>query len=90
MSTRRRSLILLRRAVRVEGRRVIAQFLREPGRAAVLTFPTHADARRAASRLLVQLRLTRSDEEWDDQLVFRVELLRAYNALADTEGDGGE
>lgn len=85
MSTRRRSLILLRRAVRVEGRRVIARFLREPGRAAVMTFPTHADARRAASRLLVQLRLTRSDEEWDDQLVFRVELLRAYNALADTE-----
>lgn len=85
MSTRRRSLILLRRAVRVEGRRVIAMFLREPGRAAVMTFPTHADARRAASRLLVQLRLTRSDEEWDDQLVFRVELLRAYNALADTE-----
>ena len=90
MSTRRRSLILLRRAVRVEGRKVVAQFLREPGRAAVLTFPSHADARRAASRLLVQLRLTRSDEEWDDQLVFRVELLRAYNALADTEGDGGE
>ena len=90
MSTRRRSLILLRRAVRVEGRKVIAQFLREPGRAAVLTFPSHADARRAASRLLVQLRLTRSDEDWDDQLVFRVELLRAYNALADTEGDGGE
>lgn len=89
MSTRRRSLILLRRAVRVEGRRVIAQFLREPGRAAVMTFPTHADARRAASRLLVQLRLTRSDEEWDDQLVFRVELLRAYNALADGgEGEG--
>ena len=87
MADRRRSLILLRRAVRVEGRRVIAQFLREPGRAAVITFPTHADARRAASRLLVQLRLTRTDEEWDDQLVFRVELLRAYNALADTEDD---
>ncbi|HUP45890.1 MAG TPA: hypothetical protein VM779_10305 [Thermoanaerobaculia bacterium] len=89
-SDRRRSLILLRRAVRVDGRRVIAQFLRQPGRAAVITFPTHADARRAASRLLVQLRLTRSDEEWDDQLVFRVELLRAYNALADAmepEGD---
>lgn len=90
MSSRRRSLILLRRAVRVEGRRVIAQFLREPGRAAVMTFPTHADARRAASRLLVQLRLTRSDEEWDDQLVFRVELLRAYNALADTEDPNDE
>ena len=90
MSSRRRSLILLRRAVRVEGRRVIAQFLREPGRAAVMTFPTHADARRAASRLLVQLRLTRSDEEWDDQLVFRVELLRAYNALADSEDPNDE
>ena len=49
----------------------------------MITFPTHADARRAASRLLVQLRLTKTDEEWDDQLVFRVELLRAYNALAD-------
>ncbi|HEX6177195.1 MAG TPA: hypothetical protein VF057_02460 [Thermoanaerobaculia bacterium] len=83
MSSRRRSLILLRRAVRVDGRRVIAQFLREPGRAAVMTFPTHADARRAASRLLVHLRMTKSDEEWDDQLVFRVELIRAYNALAD-------
>ena len=65
-------------------------FLREPGRAAVMTFPTHADARRAASRLLVQLRLTGTDEEWDDQLVFRVELLRAYNALADTGGGGEE
>ena len=84
MSSKRRSLILLRRAVRVEGRRVIARFLREPGRAAVMTFPTHADARRAASRLLVHLRMTQSDEEWDDQLVFRVELLRAYNALADS------
>lgn len=82
--TDRRTLILLRRAVRVDGRRVIARFLRTPGRAAVLTFPTHADARRAASRLLVQLRMTKTDEEWDDQLVFRVELLRAYNALADT------
>lgn len=88
MSSKRRSLILLRRAVRVEGRRVIARFLREPGRAAVMTFPTHADARRAASRLLVHLRMTQSDEEWDDQLVFRVELLRAYNALADNTDDG--
>ena len=85
--SRRRSLIMLRRAVRVDGRRVIAQFLREPGRAAVMTFPTHADARRAASRLLVQLRMTKTDEEWDDQLVFRVELIRAYNALADSSGD---
>lgn len=72
---------MLRRAVRVDGRRVIARFLREPGRAAVLTFPTHADARRAAARLLVHLRLTRTDEEWDDQLIFRVELLKAYNSL---------
>ncbi len=79
----RRSLILLRRAVRVEGRRVVARFLRTPGRAAVLTFPTHADAKRAAARLLVHLRMTQTDEEWDDQIVFRVELLRAYNALAD-------
>ena len=90
MSSRRRSLILLRRAVRVDGRRVIAQFLRQPGRAAVMTFPTHADARRAASRLLVQLRMTQSDEEWDDQLVFRVELIRAYNALADSSDDDRE
>lgn len=90
MSTRRRSLILLRRAVRVDGRKVIAQFLRQPGRAAVMTFPTHADARRAASRLLVHLRLTGTDEEWDDQLVFRVELLRAYNALADSPEDDPE
>lgn len=90
MSSRRRSLILLRRAVRVEGRKVIAQFLRQPGRAAVMTFPTHADARRAASRLLVHLRMTQTDEEWDDQLVFRVELIRAYNSLADaSDEDGG-
>ena len=85
--TDRRTMILLRRAVRVDGRRVIARFLREPGRAAVLTFPTHADAKRAAARLLVQLRMTKTDEEWDDQLVFRVELLRAYNALADSNED---
>lgn len=88
--TDRRSLILLRRAVRVDGRKVVARFLRSPGRAAVMTFPTHADARRAASRLLVQLRMTRSDEEWDDQLVFRVELLRAYNALADPDASEDE
>ena len=79
----RKSLILTRRAVRVEGRRVIARFLGEPGRAAVLTFPTHADARRAGAKLLVRLRLTKTDEEWDQQLVFRVELLKAYNALND-------
>ena len=85
--TDRRTMILLRRAVRVDGRRVIARFLREPGRAAVLTFPTHADAKRAAARLVVQLRMTKTDEEWDDQLVFRVELLRAYNALADSNED---
>ena len=83
----RKSLILMRRAVRVEGRRVIARFLGQPGRAAVLSFPTHADARRAASKLLVRLRLTKTDEEWDQQLVFRVELLKAYNALADVSED---
>ena len=87
---KKRSMLFLRRAVRVEGRRVIARFLREPGRAAVMTFPSHADARRAASRLLVQLRLTKSDEEWDDQLVFRVELIRAYNSLADTSSEDDE
>jgi hypothetical protein len=90
MSSRRRSLILLKRAVRVDGRKVIARFLRQPGRAAVMTFPTHADARRAASRLLVHLRMTRTDEEWDDQLVFRVELIRAYNSLADASEDREE
>jgi hypothetical protein len=79
----RRSMILLRRAVRVEGRKVVARFLGTPGRAAVLTFPTHADARRAAAKLLVRLRLTETDQEWDEQLIFRVELLKAYNALLD-------
>ena len=81
----RRSPIFLKRLVRVEGVKVIARFLREPGRAAVLTFPTHADARRAASRLIVQYRLSGSDEEWDEKLLFRTELIRALNDL--TAGD---
>ena len=84
----RRSPIHLRRIVRVEGRKVIARFLGTPGRAAVLTFPTHADARRAAARLVIQLRRVETDEEWDEQLLFRTELIRAYNALADD--DDGE
>ena len=84
MSTRR-SPIFLKRLVRVEDRKVIARFLREPGRAAVLTFPTHADARRAAARLIVQYRLSGSDDEWDEKLLFRTELIRAYNALSDDE-----
>jgi hypothetical protein len=82
----RRTLLLTRRAVRVNGRRVIARFLLQPGRAAVITLPTHADARRAAARLLVQLRLTKTDEEWDDILTFRVDLIRAMNTL----GEGNE
>lgn len=81
----RRSPLFTRRMVRVEGRKVVARFLTRPERAAVMTFPTHADARRAASRLVVQLRLSASDEEYDQQLRFRVELVRAYNAA-----DGGE
>lgn len=80
MSTRRSS-IFLKRLVRVQGRKVIARFLREPGRAAVITFPTHGDARRAAARLIVQYRLAGSDEAWDEQLLFRTELIRAVNAL---------
>ncbi|MEA2489065.1 MAG: hypothetical protein QOH21_857 [Acidobacteriota bacterium] len=79
--TQRRSLVLLKRLIRVEGRKVIARFLTRPDRAAVMTFPTHSDARRAASKLAVQLRLSTSDEEWDDHLRFRVELIRSYNAL---------
>jgi DNA-binding transcriptional MocR family regulator len=82
----RHTLLLTRRAVRVKGRRVIARFLLQPGRAAVITLPTHNDARRAASRLLVQLRLTKTDEEWDDLLTFRVELIRAMY----TVGEGSE
>jgi hypothetical protein len=76
--------------VRVEGRKVIARFLTRPDRAAVMTFPTHADARRAASKLMVQLRLSDTDEAYDEQLRFRVELVRAYNSLdeGDREGDG--
>jgi hypothetical protein len=81
----RRSSTSLRKLVRVEGRKVIARLLTRPDRAAVLTFPTHADAKRAASRLIVQLRLARTDEEYDEQLRFRVELIRAYNVL-DEEG----
>lgn len=84
MSTRR-SPMFLKRLVRVEGRKVVARFLREPGRAAVITFPSHADARRAAARLVVQYRLTGSDEEWDEQLLFRTELIRAYSALEEEE-----
>lgn len=83
----RRSSVFLRRLVRVEGRKVIARFLTRPDRAAVMTFPTHGDARRAASKLIVQLRLSKSDEEYDEQLRFRVELVRAYNVL---ESEGGE
>lgn len=79
--TRRRSSLFLRRLVRVEGRRVVARFLTRPDRAAVMTFPTHADARRAAAKLAVQLRLAQTDEEYDEQLRFRVELIRAYNVL---------
>ena len=86
MSGDRQSLLLMKRAVQVKGRRVIARFLMQPGRAAVITLPTHAEARRAAARLLVQLRLTQSDEQWDEILAFRIELIRAMNAL----GDSGE
>lgn len=85
--SQRRSLILLKRMIRVEGRKVIARFLTKPDRAAVMTFPTHADARRAASKLAVQLRLSQNDEEWDEQLRFRVELIRSYNALEDESND---
>lgn len=80
MSTRRSSLFL-KRLVRVEGRRVLARFIGDPRRAVVMTFPTHAIARRAASRLIVRYRLSGSDEEWDRELEFRAELIRAYNAL---------
>ncbi len=81
----RRSPLFLRRLVRVEGRKVIARFLGQPGRAAVLTFPAHADARRAAARLVVQYRLSGSDQEWDDKLLFRTELIRVFNALSDED-----
>ncbi|HEX8154957.1 MAG TPA: hypothetical protein VF698_17625 [Thermoanaerobaculia bacterium] len=84
MSTRH-SPMFLKRLVRVQGRKVVARFLREPGRAAVITFPTHADARRAAARLVVQYRLGGSDEAWDEQLLFRTELIRAYNALSEVD-----
>jgi hypothetical protein len=81
----RRSPLFLKRLVRVEGRKVIARFLGQPGRAAVLTFPTHSDARRAAARLVVQYRLSGSDEEWDEKLLFRTELIRALNSLSDED-----
>jgi len=79
MSLRRS--VFLKRLVRVEGRKVVARFLTKPDQAAVIAFPTHAQARRAAAKLVVQLRLSGSDEEYDDQLRFRVDLIRAYNAL---------
>jgi DNA-binding transcriptional MocR family regulator len=86
----RRTLLLTRRAVRVKGRRVIARFLLQPGRAAVITLPTHNDARRAAQRLIVQLRLTKTDEEWDDLLTFRVELIRAMYTIGEGSEEEGE
>src|SRR4028119_996546 len=49
MSLRRS--IFLKRLVRVEGRKVIARFLTHPRQAAVIAFPTHAEARRAAPAL---------------------------------------
>lgn len=85
MSLRRS--IFLKRLVRVEGRKVIARFLTNPDQAAVLAFPSHAQARRAASKLVVQLRLSESDEAYDEQLRFRVDLIRAYNALEDGNDD---
>jgi len=81
MSLRRS--VFLKRLVRVEGRKVLARFLTDPDRAAVLNFPTHGEARRAAAKLIIQLRLSQSDEEYDEQLRFRVDLVRAYNALQD-------
>src|SRR5690349_4005608 len=88
--TQRRSEIFLRRILRVRGRTVTARFLTRPGSAAVMTFPTHADARRAASRLAVQLRLSKSDEEWDEHLRFRVELIRAWSDISDAPDDEEE
>lgn len=83
-----RSSLFLRRLVRVEGRTVIARFLTQPDRGAVLRFPTHADAKRAAGRLITKLRLSRTDEEYDEHLRLKVELIRAYNALeAEPSGD---
>jgi hypothetical protein len=78
-----RRSIFLKRLVRVEGRKVVARFLTNPEQAAVLAFPSHAEARRAAAKLVVQLRLSESDEAYDEQLRFRVDLIRAYNALED-------
>jgi hypothetical protein len=79
MSLRRE--IFLRRLIRVEGRKVVARFLTNPNQAAVLAFPSHSAARKAASKLIVHLRLSQTDEEYDEQLRFRVDLIRAYNAL---------
>jgi hypothetical protein len=83
--TDRKTLLLTRRAVRVQGRRVLARFLLQPRRVAVITLPTHNEARRAAAHLLVQLRLTKTDEEWDELLTFRVELIRAVYTLGEEE-----
>lgn len=85
MSLRRS--IFLKRLVRVEGRKVIARFLTNPDQAALLAFPSHAEARRAAAKLVVQLRLSESDEAYDEQLRFRVDLILAYNALEDASDD---
>jgi hypothetical protein len=76
----------MRRLVRVEGRNVIARFLTQPEKGAILRFPTHADAKRAAGRLITKLRLSHSDEEYDEHLRLKVELIRAYNAL-ESESD---
>jgi hypothetical protein len=78
----------MKRLVKVRGKTVIARFLTKPNSGAVMTFPSHADARRAASKLLVQLRLAQSDEEWDEQLRFRVELIRAFDSLTEESGPG--
>ena len=81
MSLRR--CIFLKRLVRVEGRKVVARFLTNPEQAAVLNFPTHGEARRAAAKLIVQMRLSQSDEEYDEQLRLRVDLIRAWNDLTE-------
>ena len=82
--------MFLKRLVRVEGRKVIARLLHSPGKAAVITLPSHADARRVAARLIVQYRLAGSDEEWDEQLLFRTELIRACSAIEDEADDAGK
>jgi hypothetical protein len=75
----------MKRLVRVDGRRVYARFIGDPHKAVVMTFPTHAIARRAASRLILRYRLSQSDEEWDQELEFRTELIRAYAALEEED-----